>query len=88
MSCCSDAASVVGDCNAKGNEAICYLQDALQHQVGALQQQLTWLQSHADLQDRINKELLGEVMHLRDAYAAASMMQTITMPSASVKVNN
>ena len=50
---------------------ILFLQEALQDHVGALQQQLTWLQSHADLQDKVNQDLLAEVMHLRNAYAAS-----------------
>ena len=60
------------------------MQEALQHQVGALQRQLTWLQSHAQLQDQVNQDLLAEVMHLRDAFAAASV-QSVTDggPSAS-----
>lgn len=47
------------------------LQETLEHHVRALQQQLTWLQSHADLQDKVNQDLLAEVMHLHNAYAAS-----------------
>lgn len=37
-----------------------------------LQRQLTWLQSHASLQDNINKDLMQEVLHLREAVVALS----------------
>lgn len=44
----------------------------LQDKVAALQRQLTWLQSHASLQDNINKDLMEEVLHLRQAMASLS----------------
>lgn len=51
--------------------AIC-LQALLQAEAAGLQQQLTWLQSHASLQDNINQDLMAEVVHLRAALAALS----------------
>lgn len=48
------------------------MQEDLQDKVAALQRQLTWLQSHASLQDNINKDLMEEVLHLRQAMASLS----------------
>ena len=48
------------------------MQEDLQDEVAALQRQLTWLQAHASLQDNINKDLMQEVMHLRQAVASLS----------------
>jgi hypothetical protein len=44
----------------------------LQEEVAGFQQQLTWLQSHASLQDGVNQDLMAEVLHLREALAALS----------------
>lgn len=49
-----------------------HMQEGLQDEVLTLQQQLTWLQSHASLQDNINKDLMQEVLHLREALASLS----------------
>lgn len=46
----------------------------LQEEVAGLQRQLTWLQSHASLQDGINQDLMAEVLHLRAALAALSAL--------------
>lgn len=49
------------------------MQECLQDEVVTLQRQLTWLQSHASLQDQINKDLMQEVLHLREAVALLSV---------------
>jgi len=46
----------------------------LHEEVAGLQRQLTWLQSHASLQDDINQDLMAEVLHLREALAALSAL--------------
>jgi hypothetical protein len=46
----------------------------LQEEVAGLQRQLTWLQSHANLQDGVNQDLMAEVLHLREALAALSAL--------------
>ena len=59
--------------------SLCYfldfhLQECLQGEVVTLQRQLTWMQSHASLQDNINKDLMQEVLHLREAVVSLSAM--------------
>lgn len=54
--------------------APCTLQECLQGEVVTLQRQLTWLQSHASLQDNINKDLMQEVLHLREAVVTLSVV--------------
>lgn len=54
------------------NVVCSYTQGLLQEEVEGLQRQLTWLQSHASMQDKINQDLLQEVLHLRKAQAALS----------------
>lgn len=48
------------------------MQEVLQLQVDGLQRKLTWLQSHASLQDKVNQDLMAEVAHLRGAYGLTS----------------
>jgi len=50
----------------------------LQEEVAGLQRQLTWLQSHASLQDYVNQDLMAEVLHLREALAALSVLPSQT----------
>lgn len=46
----------------------------LQEEAAGLHRQLTWLQSHASLQDGVNQDLMAEVLHLREALAALSAL--------------
>ncbi|KAL0019741.1 hypothetical protein WJX77_010545 [Trebouxia sp. C0004] len=50
----------------------------LQEEVYGLQRQLTWLQSHASLQDNVNQDLMAEVLHFREALAALSALSPQT----------
>ena len=63
--------------SACATNLILQLQECLQGEVVTLQQQLTWLQSHASLQDNINKDLMQEVLHLREAVACLSAVPPI-----------
>lgn len=58
--------------NFRSDCATVVLQECLQGEVVTLQRQLTWLQSHASLQDNINKDLMQEVLHLREAVVLLS----------------
>ena len=63
--------------SACATNLILQLQECLQGEVVTLQRQLTWLQSHASLQDNINKDLMQEVLHLREAVACLSAVPPI-----------
>ena len=56
---------------------LCLSQVGLQGEVAALQAQLTWLQSHASLQDNINKQLMQEILHLREAMGSLQAVPPI-----------
>ncbi|KAL3131695.1 hypothetical protein ABBQ38_007987 [Trebouxia sp. C0009 RCD-2024] len=71
-----DAAATAKQVTANLQEQVCVLEEqkeCLQGEVVTLQRQLTWLQSHASLQDQINKDLMQEVLHLREAVASLSV---------------